>query len=256
MKLLSTIAAVAALAAIGTSANAVELVTNGNFEATTYTQNTQFGGISGNTYVASQGVTGWTGAGGNALQFYYFGGTQTTVNPIERFGDANDVLNATTTNSIAGGNFVGLDGDQGDAGLGIPNVQGSISQLINGLVVGEHYTLTFNWAAAQMANRFGATSEQLHITFGGETRDTAILAIPEGGFSGWQNGSFNFTATSNSQLLTFLSVGTPSGLPPIALLDGVSLTMVPEPSTWAMMLLGFGGIGAMIRRRRQTLATA
>ncbi|MGH6911978.1 MAG: PEPxxWA-CTERM sorting domain-containing protein, partial [Phenylobacterium sp.] len=67
---------------------------------------------------------------------------------------------------------------------------------------------------------------------------------------------FNFTATSNSQLLTFLSVGTPSGLPPIALLDGVSLTMVPEPSTWAMMLLGFGGIGAMIRRRRQTLATA
>jgi hypothetical protein len=31
---------------------------------------------------------------------------------------------------------------------------------------------------------------------------------------------------------------------------------VPEPTTWAMMLLGFGGIGAMIRRRRQTLATA
>ncbi|MGH6963687.1 MAG: PEPxxWA-CTERM sorting domain-containing protein [Phenylobacterium sp.] len=255
MKLLSTIAAVAAVAAIGTSANAFELVTNGNFEATTYTQNTQFGGISGSTYVASQGVTGWTGAGGNALQFYYFGGTQTTVNPIERFGDANDVLNATTTNSIAGGNFVGMDGDQGD-NVGTPNVQGSISQLINGLVVGEHYTLTFSWAAAQMANRLGATTEQLHITFGGESRDTAILGIPEGGFSGWQNGSFNFTATSNSQLLTFLSVGTPSGLPPIALLDGVSLTMVPEPSTWAMMLLGFGGIGAMIRRRRQTLATA
>ncbi|MGH6909627.1 MAG: hypothetical protein ACREEG_05525, partial [Phenylobacterium sp.] len=161
MKLLSTIAAVAAVAAIGTSANAFELVTNGNFEATTYTQNTQFGGISGSTYVASQGVTGWTGAGGNALQFYYFGGTQTTVNPIERFGDANDVLNATTTNSIAGGNFVGMDGDQGD-NVGTPNVQGSISQLINGLVVGEHYTLNFSWAAAQMANRLGATTEQLH----------------------------------------------------------------------------------------------
>jgi len=37
--------------------------------------------------------------------------------------------------------------------------------------------------------------------------------------------------------------------------DRVGLS-VPEPTTWAMMLLGFGGIGAMIRRRRQTLATA
>jgi hypothetical protein len=26
---------------------------------------------------------------------------------------------------------------------------------------------------------------------------------------------------------------------------------VPEPSSWAMMLLGFAGIGMMIRRRRQ-----
>jgi hypothetical protein len=25
---------------------------------------------------------------------------------------------------------------------------------------------------------------------------------------------------------------------------------IPEPATWAMMILGFGGIGAMMRRRR------
>jgi hypothetical protein len=31
---------------------------------------------------------------------------------------------------------------------------------------------------------------------------------------------------------------------------------VPEPATWAMMLVGFGGLGAMLRRRRPTLATA
>jgi len=29
---------------------------------------------------------------------------------------------------------------------------------------------------------------------------------------------------------------------------------VPEPATWAMMILGFGGVGAMIRRRRQVLS--
>ena len=31
---------------------------------------------------------------------------------------------------------------------------------------------------------------------------------------------------------------------------------VPEPATWAMMVLGFGGMGAMLRRRRQTLRLA
>lgn len=31
---------------------------------------------------------------------------------------------------------------------------------------------------------------------------------------------------------------------------------VPEPSAWALMILGFGGVGAMMRDRRRTLATA
>lgn len=39
------------------------------------------------------------------------------------------------------------------------------------------------------------------------------------------------------------------------LVDGVTAA-VPEPSTWAMMLLGFGGLGALLRRRRSVLAAA
>lgn len=31
---------------------------------------------------------------------------------------------------------------------------------------------------------------------------------------------------------------------------------LPEPSTWAMLLIGFGGVGAMIRRRREVLVAA
>jgi hypothetical protein len=38
--------------------------------------------------------------------------------------------------------------------------------------------------------------------------------------------------------------------------DRVGAVPVPEPATWAMMLVGFGGLGAMIRRRRQALVAA
>jgi hypothetical protein len=31
---------------------------------------------------------------------------------------------------------------------------------------------------------------------------------------------------------------------------------VPEPATWTMMILGFGGVGAVLRRRRQAVALA
>jgi hypothetical protein len=31
---------------------------------------------------------------------------------------------------------------------------------------------------------------------------------------------------------------------------------VPEPATWAMMIMGFGAAGSVVRRRRQALAKA
>ncbi len=36
--------------------------------------------------------------------------------------------------------------------------------------------------------------------------------------------------------------------------DGCTTTIVPEPNTWALMILGFGAAGAMIRRRKTALA--
>lgn len=38
--------------------------------------------------------------------------------------------------------------------------------------------------------------------------------------------------------------------------DGLAgnIAAIPEPGTWALMIMGFGGAGAMLRRRRATLA--
>ena len=38
------------------------------------------------------------------------------------------------------------------------------------------------------------------------------------------------------------------------LVDGVSVTSVPEPATWAMLLTGFFAMGVLLRRRRAALA--
>lgn len=46
--------------------------------------------------------------------------------------------------------------------------------------------------------------------------------------------------------------------PNLALVDGsdlnINVGVVPEPSTWALMIAGFGAVGASLRRRRRALA--
>ena len=235
--------------AIGSSAHAgTNLISNGGFELGP-AQNAQFGSGVGQ---GGQTVTDWTGGGG--YQIYFLGGKQTTVSATSEYAGGQEYFHSSFNQlSSQGGNFVALDGDQGSPGH--PGVQGSISQTISGLEVGKAYTLTFDWAAGQLVNRNGPTTEQLQVTFGGQTLSTDILSIPDAGFSGWKTVSMVFTPTSDQQTLTFLSFGTPSGLPPMAALDNVSLA-VPEPAAWAMMLMGFGGLGAMIRRRNRAAMAA
>lgn len=247
-KLLSATAAAGALMIAAAPAHAVtNVVKNGSFEQSSYKKNTQFGAGFG-----GQGVTFWTGGAGKPLsdlQFYFIGGTQSTVDALNQFGDPKAYFFPNTTLSPDGGNFVALDGD--------PKAHGEVSQTIGNLKVGKKYTLTFDWAASQLRNRSGATTEELQVSFGSQVFNTAILNNASHGFTGWKTATFNFTPTTVSQTLSFLSKGTPKGLPPIALLDGVSLTTgVPEPASWAMMLVGFGGVGVILRRRRRTLAAA
>lgn len=63
----------------------------------------------------------------------------------------------------------------------------------------------------------------------------------------WLAQSFSFTATGASSTLAFTST-TATAFGPA--LDGVSVAAVPEPATWAMMIFGFGLVGAAMRRRR------
>jgi hypothetical protein len=140
-----------------------------------------------------------------------------------------------------------------------------LEQTVGGLTIGQEYGLSFEWAAAQQTGFNGRTTDQWVATLGGQTESTAIVMNPNHGFTGWMDATLHFTATATSELLTLDGVGTcldgtcgetESGAPPFALIDSVALN-TPEPSTWAMMLLGFAGLGyAGFRRRRAAISIA
>ena len=250
---LKTILAIAAAMAVSTSAHAaVNLVVNGSFEL----NKQKFAHEFGASWVYGQSVIGWTSPNAKAFNVWEPNGTiATTVNARDRFNPTGSTVSGAQRQFLwklppvpdpDGGAFVILDGDLRD--------RGTLEQMIKGLKIGRVYTLTFDWAAAQYKSRVGDTTEKLKVDFGTDTFTTALVANPSKSAQGWFTVSHKFTAKSTTQLLSFFSIGTPLGLPAAALLDGVSLTTVPEPATWATMIMGFFGLGAVLRRRRVAVA--
>lgn len=234
--------AVRGVAAIGLltcaiSANAA-LITNGSFET-----NGGSGQLGYNT-----SATGWIVPSGSTASYFFIFAPGTADNGtgvpgqygnLQLWGPGNGGAagNTLPATSPDGGFFIGSD----------PAFQnGAISQTVTGLTVGQLYQLSFYWAGAQQSGYSGATTEGWQVTFGSQMDSTATVSTPNHGFSPWQPQTFDFTAGSTSQVLSFLSTGGPSSsIPPFALLDGVSLTQVPEPGSWTLLLGGLGVLGGM-----------
>jgi hypothetical protein len=213
-----------------------QLVNNGSFETTS----NGAGQMGYNT-----NATGWTTSGYNFI--FSSGSADTTgvtgqYGTLKLWGPNDGSNNGLPASSPDGGNYIGADGAY--------NV-GAITQSISGLTVGDKYTLSFWWAAAQQQGFTGLNTEQWQVNLGSQQFDTAVYSNASKGFSGWMYQTFTYTATSTTEVLSFLAIGTPSGQPPFSLLDGVSLELVPEPADWAIMLAGVAGLGALLQRRRR-----
>jgi hypothetical protein len=111
-------------------------------------------------------------------------------------------------------------------------------------VAGDTYTVSF-WAYDGGANFDPNAYLKVSVGSASETFDDTVAIYTE--------GTFTFVGTGSDTLVIAAQTN-----PSEWLVDDVSVTgsAVPEPSTWAMMLLGFAGLGfAGYRRTRKAVAT-
>lgn len=224
-----------------------DLVVNGNFESTT----SGAGELSTLSNAYNTNLTGWNN---NGYNFVFASGTgDTTGSPSAQFGNNlslwgkhNGSRYVLPASSPAGGNFVALDG---------AFETGPLSQTLTGLTPGGTVAVSFYYGFAQQHGFDGVTNQSLDVSLGSTTQSTANFVVDNHGFTGWQFGTFYFHPTSTTETLSFLAHGD-LPVPPFALLDGVTANAVPEPATWALTLIGLGGLGALARRRRALSAVA
>jgi hypothetical protein len=127
------------------------------------------------------------------------------------------------------GSYVDLDGTSLSSGL--------LSHDVN-LIGGTTYVLSFDLAGSHRGS-----SETVNISFGSMASTYSFnSADPFSSFT------LNFTPSSDgSYSFGYQNVGGDNFG---ALLDNVSVSAVPEPEIYAMLLAGLGFVGFMARRRR------
>jgi len=159
-----------------------------------------------------------------------------TSGSVSTSGGSVDEIGGYWPHTPNGGNSVDLDG----------NSPGGISQQINFAAAGT-YTLKFYLAG----NPDGLpVTKSVDVSVGGPATNY-LFPTTLGTFGPWTPESLTFAvAAPGLTTLSFQSADESGPYGPV--IGQVSISPIPEPSTWAMMILGFLGVGFVAYRRKAT----
>jgi len=149
-------------------------------------------------------------------------------------GGTVDIIGAGGQFDLAPGNgrYIDLDGSSYNAGIFANSVS---------VVAGQTYTLSFSLAG----NHRGAGNDTVEVNFGSLSQVYNLSSS-----DAFSTHTLSFTAaTGGSAGFSFIDNGSDNQG---ALLDNVSVSAVPEPETYGMMLGGLALLGVVARRRRQS----
>jgi hypothetical protein len=146
---------------------------------------------------------------------------------------ANAAHTVVLTLPAADGSFTGMFGETGIA-------EGDFSDTFTfAMPTGiAGATITTNWVGSLLSN-----IDFSSVTFNGHPFSLGPTGQVENGFI------LDLPVTSGTQ--TLVVNGKSGGNGSFSGTLSFALTAMPEPASWAMMIVGFGGIGAMLRRRRR-----
>ena len=205
------------------------------------------------THILAGAVALATAGAANAATFTFLPG-QGTVLPTERVEFSFN--NPADDGLVTGNNFLFLTGTSGQGALPEAGDQSRYLSVLGGGIA----NIDFGGSGANgFSIDIGSvdTYNTLTINFlgGGSQSFTGsqLVVNPDGNqTSPNTNGRFRFTASGNERFAGITLTSSQNSFE----VDRLAVAAIPEPASWALMIGGFGLVGAASRRRKTNVAFA
>jgi len=221
--------------------------------------------VSGALAASAVALAGLAGGAAHAATFVSFSSYQTALNPGEVLVTDFDGPAISVPAGFMTGGTAGVMSGTNSAGAA-PAFSATTFDTSQYLSVGAGQTFTLSTPVlSEISFYVGSLDPYNSITFTGDggfsqtftggqlTAATTAADVANGGRSAAaSNGRYTFTFDKSVTAVMIASNSPAFEISNIGAIPSGDLALVPEPAAWALMLVGFGGLGAGLRAQRRS----